>query len=124
MLLYSSCLFLLVSIVGIIHKYYIYSLLFLFLMTTSILFYTTSNYYLVDQFAILLCVFYGLYTYVRKFKLNILSVIILYTFIFCVVLYYGGLYLEEFCYCNTYGNYWHCIVHLLTIIGHIGIIII
>jgi len=124
MLFYSSFLFLLVSIVAIIKKYYIYSLVFLFLMTTSILYYTNSKYYLVDQVAILCCVFYGLYTYVKKFKLTILSVIILYTFIFCVLLYYGGIYLEEFCYCKTYGNYWHFLVHLLTIIGHIGIIIL
>ena len=124
MLLYSSCLFLLVSIVGILYTYYIYSLLFLFLMSTSILFYINNKYYLVDQLAILCCVFYGLYTFIQKFKLTIGSVIIMYTFIFCVILYYGGYYLQDFCYCKIYGNVWHFLVHVLTIIGHIGIIIL
>lgn len=124
MLLYSSCLFLLVSIVAIQYKYYIYSFLFIFLMSTSILFYLNNDYYLVDQAAILLVVLYGLYTFIKKFKLTLLSVFILYTFIFCLLLYYGGMYLEEFCYCKTYGNLWHGIVHLLTIMGHIGIIIL
>ena len=124
MLLYSSFLFVLVSIVAIQYKYYIYSLLFLFLMTTSILFYTNDKYYLLDQLAIVLCVLYGAYMYYKKFKLTLLSVIILYTFIFTIILYYGGIYLQDFCYCKIYGNYFHCIVHFLSIIGHIGIIIL
>lgn len=124
MLLYSSSLFLLVSIVGLIYKYYIYSLLFLFLMTTSILFYSNNKHYLLDQFAIMVCVIYGAYTFYNKFKLTIGALLILYSFIFTIILFYGGFYLKEYCYCKEYGNKWHSIVHLLSIAGHIGIILL
>ena len=124
MLFYSSFLFLIVSIYALIYTYYIYSLLFVFLFITSILFYTNSCYYLLDQFAIMSCVLYGAYTFYNKFKLTIGAVIIMYTFIFTLILFYGGYYLKEYCYCKYYGNYWHMIVHLLKIIGHIVIIIL
>jgi hypothetical protein len=124
MLFYSSSLFLLVSIVGLIYKYYIYSLLFLFLMTTSILFYTNTKYYLLDQVAIISCVIYGAYTFYNKFKLTIGALLILYSFIFTIILFYGGFYLKEYCYCKEYGNKWDSIVHLLSIAGHIGIILL
>jgi hypothetical protein len=123
-LFYSSFLFLLVAYIAIQYYYYIYSLLFIALFCTSILFYTNSCYYLLDQCAIMACVLNGAYTFYNKFKLTIGAVLIIYTFIFTLLLFYGGLYLTEFCYCTHYGNYWHVIVHLLTIIGHIGIIIL
>ena len=124
MLFYSSFLFLLVAYIAILYTYYIYSLLFISLFLTSILFYTNTRYYLLDQTAIMLCVLYGAYTFYNKFKLSLGAVLIIYSFIFTLLLFYGGLYLEEFCYCKYYGNNWHMIVHLLTIIGHIGIIIL
>jgi hypothetical protein len=124
MLFYSSFLFLIVSIYALIYTYYIYSLLFVFLFCTSILFYTNPCYYLLDQIAIANCVTYGAYIFYNKFKLTIGSVIIIYTFIFSILLFYAGYYLKEFCYCTKYSNYWHMIVHLLTIIGHIGIILL
>jgi len=124
MLFYSSFLFLLVAYIANQYYYYIYSLLFVCLFLTSILFYTNKYYYLLDQSAIICCVLYGAYTFYNKFKLTIGSLIIMYTFIFSIFLFYGGLYLKEFCYCKKYGTYWHIIVHLLTIIGHIGIILL
>ena len=124
MLFCSSFLFLLVAYVAFQYYYYIYSLLFVCLFCTSILFYTNKHYYLIDQGAIMACVLYGAYTFYTKFKLSLGAVLIIYSFIFTLLLFYGGLYLEEFCYCKKYGNHWHVIVHLLTIIGHIGIIIL
>lgn len=124
MLFYSSFLFLLVAYIAIQYYYYIYSLLFLSLFCSSILFYINPYYYLLDQIAIISCVLYGSYTFYNKFKLTLGAVIIMYTFIFTLILFYGGLYLKEYCYCKKYGTYWHMIVHLLTIIGHIGIIIL
>ena len=121
---YTSYLFLIIVLISILYKYYIHSLLFLFLFTTSILFYTqeTTFYFIIDQIAIILCVLYGLYLYYHKFKLSYLSVIILYSFIFSTLLFYGGYYLNEFCYCETYGNIWHSIIHILCLIGHTFII--
>ena len=123
MLIYSSILFLINTIISIIFNNYIYALLFLFLTITSVLFHYNPIYYYLDQFAILLIVLYGIYTFIKKFILTIMSVIILYTFILSLLLFYGGYYLQEFCYCKQYGNNWHFILHLLTIIGHMGIII-
>ena len=81
MLYYSSFLFLLVSIIALIYSYYIYSLLFLFLTITSVLFYTNTKYYLLDQTAIISCVLYGAYAYYNKFKLTIGAILILYSLI-------------------------------------------
>jgi hypothetical protein len=121
---YTSYLFLIIGLISILYKYYIHSLLFLFLFTTSILFYTqgTTFYFIIDQIAIVLCVLYGLYLYYHKFKLSYLSVIVFYSFIFSILLFYGGYYLNEFCYCETYGNIWHSIIHILCVIAHTLII--
>jgi len=121
---YTSYLFLIIVLISLLNKYYIHSLLFLFLFTTSILFYTQQNhfFFIIDQIAIFLCVLHGLYLYYHNFKLSYLSVIILYSFIFSILLFYGGYYLTEFCYCETYGNIWHSFIHLLCVIGHTLII--
>ena len=121
---YTSYFFLIISLISVLNKYYIHSLLFLFLFITSILYYTQNNtfFFIIDQIAIVLCVLYGLYLYYHKFKLSYLSVIILYSFIFSIILFYGGCYLNEFSYCEKYGNIWHSCIHLLTLIGQ-GLII-
>jgi hypothetical protein len=91
---YSSFLFILNSIIAFYYNYYIYSLLFLFLTITSLLFHYNAYYYLIDQLAVYLLIFYGGYLFYTKFKLNICSVIILYSFIYTIFLFYGGYWLQ------------------------------
>ena len=123
-LFYSSFIFITNVVTAYSKQYYEYSFLFIFLFITSILFHSNKNIYtnIFDKIAISLIVFYG--TYQLYFKTNhenyLFLIIIVSLFLLCIYLYTYGYYQRCYCYHEEIciGNLYHCILHLISSLGH------
>lgn len=123
--LYSSFLFLINAIVAISYKYTLYSILFFFLFITSILYRALNRnelLFMLDKFAILLVTIYGGYIFYSKFNNVSLysSSFIISTFLLTVFLFYYGYLTNTFCYDPdpSYSSAYHCLLHLVSCMGH------
>ncbi len=145
---YTSILFLIVASKAIYNNYIPYGLLWLQLSITSILYhgemyseenkdyllsYDKASAYLVVLYGsyILLnkiCCFYDTENEKRKWDLcSILTIlIIIISFFITIYLYHGGYQISKYCFDNDEdtANFYHVVLHLLSIIGHLLIIIL
>jgi len=126
---YSSFLFLMNSGLACIHKYYLYSSLFMVLFASSILFHYNTNIYtmLIDKISIFFIVIYGGYVFIQKciiydhnFPKFIIILFIVSTFLITIYLYYYGFLHKKYCYHldTTIANLYHSFLHLISFIGH------
>jgi len=130
----SSFLFLITSLLAFYKKYYVYGVLFLCLLITSIIFHTWTTSYtlLLDKISILAVILYGVYLFYTKSTKNpsnariiILQFLVLLTFFITLYLYYYGYYTNQCCFDkNTnISNLYHSLLHFLSFYGHNIIII-
>jgi hypothetical protein len=128
-LVLSSFIFITNIITSILYKDYTYSVLFLFLIITSVIYHSNSNIYtnILDKISIFLIVAYGSYNLNKKFNINniIFVVIIIITFLLTIFLYIYGYFTNQFCFNSQkcVGNKYHCLLHFITAFGHNLIII-
>jgi len=145
---YTSILFLIVAIKALYNNYIPYGLLWLQLSFTSILYhgrmYSEANKdYLLsyDKASAYLVVLYGAYLLLqkiscfsdntnKKYKWNSCSIItiliIIISFLTTIYLYHYGYQISKYCFDDNTetANYYHMILHLLSIIGHLLIILL
>jgi hypothetical protein len=139
-LVYSSMIFFINIIFSFIYKYYVGSVLFLFLLITSLFVHSNNNLYvnIIDKIAIILLIFYGFYVYIPKcIKIKehkgdkllhkiFISIMTLFTFILGCFIYIYGYLNNEYCWNknkNIAGMY-HSIMHMVNSIGHILLVIL
>lgn len=131
----SSFLFLITALLAFYKKYYVYGVLFLFLLVTSIIFHTWTTRYtlLLDKISIHAVILYGVYLFIQKSIQNpsnariiILQLLVLLTFFITIYLYYYGYYTNQYCFDkNTYiANLYHSLLHFISCYGHNIIIMI
>ena len=130
LLVFSSFVFFTNVLTAIYKTNYIYSFLFLFLTTTSVLFHsnnTNAEAFFLDQIAIYCVVVYGfylLYSKMIKTKLNMVKcgilLFIFITFLLSIYLFYYGLFTKSLCYDkNKYiSNMFHCLLHFISSLGN------
>ena len=108
MLTLSSAAFILVALLALYKRLYIYSLCWLVLCITSIAFHEFGVLQAVDKIAVYIVVFVGLFYYIQLVQSNVhifIKLVPLMFFIICIVAYYKTT-LE------------HIYIHLSSIIGH------
>lgn len=131
----SSFLFLITAVLALYSKYYVYGILFLFLLITSILFHswTTSYTILLDKVSIMAVVIYGGYLFYKKCmstplnrRIIILRILVLLTFFITIYLYCYGYYNNQYCFDKdrNIANFYHAFLHLVSCYGHNLIIIL
>jgi hypothetical protein len=120
---YSSFVFLINVLFCFLKSEFIYGLLFLLLFATSVFFYTYDDLvpYLLDQIAIFFVVFYGFLLFLFKKKKWHYVILVLSTFLATLFLYYYGYKTQSYCY-GYYEYEWHSILHIISSIGHLGIL--
>jgi len=145
---YSSFVFLLISIIAIFTRTYIYSLLFFILFTTSIIVhsqYANTYFNILDKISILAIVLYGGFTFINKINTintirtirtidnGIINVekyyhilIIISTFLTTIYLYYFGFIYNKYCFCQEpqIANLYHSLLHVISFLGHLMIILL
>jgi len=130
---YSSCIFVINSIVAFYYEYYLYSFLFVTLLITSLIYHTNYNTYtyLLDQLSVFSIVFYGGYIFFQKFyRINtyyqtVCAFGVIAAFLLTLYLYLYGFIYTAFCFCEckkTSDNY-HSLLHIISSIGHYIIVI-
>jgi hypothetical protein len=131
----SSFLFLVTAILALYCKYYVYGILLLLLLITSIIVHswTTSYTLLLDKVSIIAVILYGAYLFYTKSIQNpsnariiILQILVLLTFFITIYLYYYGYYTNQYCFDKNINmaNLYHSFLHFISFYGHNIIIII
>jgi hypothetical protein len=130
---YSSCIFLVNSIVAFSFGYMFYSIIFFILLTTSLIVHSTYNAYamIIDKIAILIVVLYGGYLFYTKClrpidtKQIVYMICIVTTFLTTVYLYYFGYLQCQYCFCEDkrIANLYHSFLHFVSSVGHVLIIL-
>lgn len=121
--LQSSTLFLLNAAICWIYGFRVYSVLFVILTITSWLFHSNPEsmiYNVIDKIAIAAVVSYGAYmlhTNWNKYTFYSRMAIIA-TFLSTLFLFTVGYMFNVFCYDPMWGNIWHAILHVISVIGH------
>jgi hypothetical protein len=140
-LFYSSFIFITNALTAFFNQYYVYSLLFCILTTTSVIVHSNDNIYTnsIDKVAVSSIVFYG--GYMLYYKINaytpspeiggcrlsplqndkyIQYSIIVATFLFCLYLYVYGYFTRTYCFCDEKcrAHQFHCMLHVISSIGH------
>ena len=129
-LIFTSLIFTTNIINAIYYKNYLYSLLFLGLTLSSILFHSNSNILtnIIDKIFIISIILYGSYIIFNKTNKNnyLLSLIVIIAFLLCMVLYVYGYCFNQFCFSDNYNysQYSHALIHLISSFGHNLIIIL
>jgi len=121
---YSSLIFINNIILAYKYKYYIYSILFTFLVITSLIYHSYSNIYtnILDKISIILVVLYGAYQFYNKCKLNnnklLYKILVIITFLSTIYFYFYGYTCNKYCFDITKGNLYHSLLHIISSIGH------
>jgi hypothetical protein len=129
---YSSFIFLSNVIISYWYSYYTYSLLFVLLTITSLIFHSNNNIYtnLIDKVSIISIVLYGSYLFfTEKIWYNhktIYKILIFTTFFTTIYLFYYGYVTNQYCYHNDkyISNIYHSIMHVIASFGHNLIVIL
>lgn len=129
LLLYSSCIFTSNILTTFFNGCYFYCFLFCCLTVSSLIFHyeqkdsdhvSIAN--IVDKICISAIVSYGGYMLYQKYSLDnpILVGLIVIAFIWCIFLFFYGYYVNDYCYHpdKCVGNKYHCMLHLISSIGH------
>ena len=123
-LAFTAFIFITNIITAFYKKYYLYSLLFLFLVISSVIYHSNNNIYTnaIDKVCIFAVVSYGAYTlYNKKSKermwLLVLSVL---SFFATLFLFFYGYTTNQYCYHpdNTVGDKYHGLLHMISSFGH------
>jgi len=140
-LFYSSFIFITNALTAYFNQHYIYSLLFCILTTTSVIVHSNDNIYTnsIDKVAVSSIVLYGGYKLYYKINTYILPPdfrdytlcplqndnyiqysIIIATFLGSVYLYVYGYFTGKYCFCNEIdrAHQFHCMLHIISSIGH------
>jgi len=130
-LLQISSLFFITNIIsGVWYQQYIYSLLFSFLTMTSIIFHSMPNLYtnIIDKCAIGSVVCYGgyvLYSKINSIEVSVIQVsLIVSSFLMVIVLFFYGYCRNKYCYDVDVGDKYHCLLHVISSLGHHGILLL
>jgi hypothetical protein len=123
-LMLSSLFFITNSVTAFVNEYYLYSLLFFNLTTTSLIVHYNDNVYtnIIDKVAVLSVVLYGGYMLYNKINTNkwmtVFAIII--SFLLCIYLYIYGFIIKEYCFCDEkcVSQMYHVIMHAISSIGH------
>jgi hypothetical protein len=119
---YSSLIFITNAISAWWYHYYVYSFLFCTLTMTSVLHHTMYTPYTktVDQTLVASVVFYGASMVYHKPVRYIYNGTIWGMYILCLMLYVYGYYTNRFCYHPDVriGNDYHCLLHVISSVGH------
>ena len=128
---YSSMFFGINVMVNYWYGYFLYSALFAFLLTTSIIHHSNKTFYtyVVDKLAIICVVLYGGYLFYEKIHGSglwhpwLASSIIL-TFLSTIYLYYYGYTCDQFCFApdKCEADWYHGLMHLVASVGHLMIV--
>jgi len=132
----SSHIFATNVVANILAGEYIYAICFACLATTSMLYHSYSStyvgmthdqirnriwgLYVIDQIALFSVVLVGGVFVISKSKWNLLSAVVISTFLLVLYLYYYGYLTNQYCYDpNIQLAYrWHSMVHYISSIGH------
>lgn len=123
-LLFSSLFFITNIVTAFFKEEYLYSMFFLFLTITSLIFHSNNNIYTytIDKIAIVLIVTYGSYILYNKRNENthLYFSFIMITFFACVYLYYYGFMCKKYCFCDDkcIAQKYHFLMHIIVSIGH------
>jgi len=129
---YSSFIFVSNALIAYWYSYYTYSLLFVLLTITSLIFHSNNNIYtnLIDKVSIISIVLYGSYLFfTEKIWYNhktIYKILIFTTFFTTIYLFYYGYVTNQYCYHNDkyISNIYHSIMHVIASFGHNLIVIL
>ena len=133
---YSSFIYVINVLVAYYYGYYFYSNIFAVLFATSVIHHSNCNIYtnLIDKIAICMVVFYGGWLLYDKIatpdnhsNINLLLIVfIITTFLLTVYLYTYGYLCNKFCFYEDKitANYYHSLLHVISSLGHIGIVIL
>jgi len=125
---YSSLIFLTNVAHNLFYENYLYAAAFMFLTITSLFHHanTTKLSYFFDKIACIMIVLYGGYFFYKK-CLNIqkpieyfYAVIIVFTFLSTMFLYYYGFQCTHYCFSldNDVAQFYHVLMHFVSSIGH------
>jgi hypothetical protein len=123
-LAFTALIFITNIITAFYKKYYLYSLLFLSLVISSVIYHSNNNVYTnaIDKVCIFAVVSYGAYTlYNKKSKermwLLVLSVL---SFFATLLLFFYGYTMKQYCYHpdTIVGNKYHGLLHIISSFGH------
>lgn len=124
LLLFSSLIFITNVVSTFYKKYYIYCFLFFCLTITSVIFHYNTNVYtnIIDKLFILTIVLCGGYILYNKRETDnqIQVVFIVMTFLSVIFLFFYGYCVNNYCYHpdKCVGDNYHCILHLISSLGH------
>jgi hypothetical protein len=125
----SPFIFIINILLGFYFGYFLYSLLFIFLLITSVIYHTyyTEFTYIIDKVSILYVVLYGSLLFYQKIyciDINISNLLYMFmivsTFLSVFYLYYYGYYIKEYCFNeNIYISYqYQSYIHYITFLSH------
>jgi hypothetical protein len=123
-LLLSSCIFITNAITAMYKNYHIYSALFVLLTLTSLLFHSYKNIYTLalDILAVCSIVLYGSLVLRNNSSTHnyLYQIIIVSLFLTVVFLFFYGYLTQNYCYHKdkTVSDTYHCLLHILSSIGH------
>lgn len=124
-LLLSSLLFCTNVMTAWYKKYYLYGWLFVGLTITSLLVHSNHHASYADNFFIMAIVLYGVYLLHHKSTGNLVYIsLVVLSFCLVVFLYGYGYAAKQFCFHPDLGNQYHCLLHLLSSVGHHAIILL
>ncbi len=130
---YTSLFFLVESLFMYFVQEEVYSILFLFLFVTSVAYRLFPSAYTraLDKLAIMYVVSYGAWCLWEKqsdHKLQLSSslLVVVCTFVSVIYLYYGGYWMEQYCFCanQEQAEMWHGLVHMISCFGHNMIVLL
>ena len=123
-LFYSSFMYITNILAALICEYYIYSLLFVNLTITSVMFHINNTIYtnILDKIAFLAIVFYGALLVFNKFNahnIGYVSIIVM-SFILSITIFFYGYYNKKYCYDpdKNISDQFHCWLHIISSFGH------
>lgn len=123
-LFYSSFMYITNILAALICEYYIYSLLFVNLTITSVMFHINNTIYtnILDKIAFLAIVFYGAWLVFNKFNahnIGYVSIIVM-SFILSITIFFYGYYNKKYCYDpdKNISDQFHCWLHIISSFGH------
>ena len=125
----SPLIFIINILIGIYCNYFLYSLLFFFLIITSLTYHTynTEFTYIIDKVSILYVVLYGMFLFYQKIyyiNINITNLLYIFmivsTFLSVFYLYYYGHYIKEYCFNNdiNISYQYQSMIHHITLLSH------
>jgi hypothetical protein len=124
LLVFSSLIFITNVATTFYKEYYVYSILFLCLTITSVIFHYNTNIYTkaLDKTFVFAIVFYGGYLFYTKItpENQAQSALIVTTFLLCIFLYYYGYCMNDLCYHpeKCIGDKYHSVLHFIASVGH------